>query len=71
MPSTIALALSAFVLALTLGGIFGVLAALRQSGGETQTHGRPPIAFTMRRTAGACVGGSVLATLRVKIWYSA
>jgi peptide/nickel transport system permease protein len=30
MPSTIALALSAFILALTLGGVLGVVAALRQ-----------------------------------------
>lgn len=30
MPSTVALALAAFILALTLGGILGVLAALRQ-----------------------------------------
>ena len=30
MPSTVALALSAFVLALTLGGVLGVVAALRQ-----------------------------------------
>jgi peptide/nickel transport system permease protein len=31
MPSTVALALSAFILALTLGGVLGVTAALRQS----------------------------------------